>query len=81
MWLEELDKAILSFPNYSGSYRYLAAALAQLGRIGEAQAAPVKMNELVPDVTTSDVRTAGQYVDTLGTRYYFDGLKIAGMPG
>jgi adenylate cyclase len=78
--VEELNKAILSFPNYSGSYRYLAAALAQLGRINEAQAALVKMKELVPDVTISGIRRAGGYVDTLGTRYYFDGLKIAGMP-
>jgi adenylate cyclase len=78
--VKELEDAVLLFPEYSGSYRYLAAALAHLGRIEEAQAALATMKRLVPDVTVSSVRKAGRYVDTPGTRLYFDGLQKAGLP-
>jgi adenylate cyclase len=76
----ELENAIILFPKYSGSYRFLAATLAQLGRLDEARATLGKMNELVSGVTISGVREAGRYVDTPGTRRYFDGLNLAGMP-
>jgi adenylate cyclase len=76
----ELVEAAAQFPNYSGSYRMLAATLAQQGRVGEAREALGKMNHLVPGVTISGVREASRYVDSAGTRLYFDGLRMAGMP-
>lgn len=78
--VHELEEAVTAFPNYSGSWRYLAAARAQQGQLDEARAALARMDELVPGVTISGVREAGRYVDTPGTRLYFDGLRKAGMP-
>lgn len=61
-------------------HRALTSALANTGRMEEARASLCKVMELVPGESIAFGRQRSGYPDTLGTRRYFDGLRLAGMP-
>jgi tetratricopeptide (TPR) repeat protein len=67
-------------PNYVAAYRGAAAALAHLDRLEEAREMMEAHRRIMPDQTISNLRESCKFVDTLGTRRYFDGLRKAGMP-
>ena len=60
--------------------RALASAHANAGRMDEARAAMATVMELVPDESIAFGRKRSGYSDTPGTRRYFEGLRLAGMP-
>ncbi len=78
--LEELDAAIRLAPGYSSAYHWRAAALANLGRLDEARESLTDHERLVPGETLTSIRQGSRYADTRGLSYYFDGLRMAGMP-
>jgi adenylate cyclase len=61
-------------------YRVMASAHALQGREAEATEALMEVLRLVPGETIQLIRTRTGYADTLGTRRYFEGLRLAGMP-
>ena len=61
-------------------HRAFASALAHNGRLEEARTAVNKVLELVPGESIAFGRQRSGYSDTPGTRRYFDGLRLAGMP-
>lgn len=80
--LPYLDEALRQNPDYSAAWRHKAAACGYLGRMEEAAAALDAVSKLSPDETIAQVRTRSGYLDTPGTRRYFEGLAKAGMaPG
>ena len=68
---------------YSGwdtTYRILAPALVQLGRIEEARDAVDKLLELSPRVTVSRLRELWPVRDQDALNMMLDGLAAAGLP-
>jgi|tagenome__1003787_1003787.scaffolds.fasta_scaffold20929232_2 adenylate cyclase len=72
------NRAIGQSPSFPVAYRFLAAALAQLGRLDEARAAVDKLIEVQPTSSLTLSRTAA-YVQPLSD-LYVDGLRKAGLP-
>jgi adenylate cyclase len=64
-------------PDYLSAYRFLAAALAHLGRLDEAA---VALTRLPRGETISSIRARAGYVDNEATKRVFDGLQQAGLP-
>jgi adenylate cyclase len=72
------NQAIEQSPSFSVAYRFLAAALAQLGRLEEATAAVGRLLQVQPSASLTLSRTAA-YVQPLKD-LYIDGLRKAGLP-
>ena len=80
---EACDLATKSARMYAGwdtTYRILAPALVQLGRMDEARSAVAKLLELAPTMTISGLRARWPIRDTETLNAILDGLRIAGLP-
>jgi Flp pilus assembly protein TadD len=74
-------KTVRVNPKFSGGYRTLAASYGNLGRYADAKAARVKLQELTPHLTITNLRESLPYFtepDML--EKYLNGLRIAGLP-
>ncbi len=74
-------KTVQANPQLSGGYRTLGATYGNLGRLTEAEAARVKLQELLPHLTIAQLRERLPYFknpDDL--ERYLDGLRKAGLP-
>jgi adenylate cyclase len=74
------SRAIRSFP-YSTPYRWLAAALGQLGRIVEAKEALEKAIAIAPGSFDMFVRSRVPWMRPEGHAHMLEGLRKAGWQG
>ena len=74
------EKGLRQTTGFATLYRALAAAYAHAGRMDEARAAAARVLELLPEESIEFGRRRSNYPDTPGTRRYFDGLRLAGIP-
>ena len=80
---EACDLATKSARMYAGwdtTYRILAPALVQLGRMDEAGSAVAKLLELAPTMTVSGLRERWPIRNKETLNAILDGLRIAGLP-
>ena len=80
---EACDLATKSARMYAGwdtTYRILAPALVQLGRMDEARSTVAKLLELAPAMTISGLRERWPIRDKETLNAILDGLRIAGLP-
>jgi len=68
------------YAGWDTTYRVLAPALVQLGRMDEARAAVVRLLELAPIMTVSRLRAQWPIRDPLTLSTILDGLRSAGLP-
>ncbi|MGI9307829.1 MAG: adenylate/guanylate cyclase domain-containing protein [Gammaproteobacteria bacterium] len=68
------------YPGWDTTYRIMAPALVQLGRIDEARDAVAKLRELAPDVSVSRLRERWPIRDQNTLNMLLDGLRVAGLP-
>ncbi len=74
-------KTVQANPQFPGGYRTLGASYGNLGRLTEAEAARVKLQELLPHLTIAQLRENLPYFkDPDGLERYLDGLRKAGLP-
>ena len=66
-------------PTHNIAYRYLAAALAHLGRLDEARAAAAQMLKGQPGWTLGTARSA-TFQHAWMLELYVEGLRMAGLP-
>lgn len=78
--IDHIEKTLRTTRAFPTTYRALAAAYAHMGRRKEATAAVAQLYSLVPGEAVSALRKRANYADTPGTRRYFDGLRLAGLP-
>ncbi|MEW9920000.1 adenylate/guanylate cyclase domain-containing protein [Marimonas sp. MJW-29] len=78
--IEVCNEGLAVSAGYITLYRVTAAAYAQLGERDKALAAIAEVLKQMPEDTISGVRARSGYQDTPGTRLYFEGLKMAGLP-
>ena len=74
-----LERSRQNSPGFPLTYRGLAAAYAQLGRLEEARTALREDLRLVPDESISRIRTQIPVADPDFLERYFDGLRKAGL--
>ena len=74
-------RLIADRPDYPLAYRWLAAALGQLGRIGEARAALEKALAVAPDVLRLYVEQRVPWMGQAVYEHMLDGLRKAGWQG
>jgi adenylate cyclase len=79
--IEAAKRAIRSFPDFPNPYRWVAAALGQLGRIKEAKEALVKAVAAAPASFDMYVRTGVPWMRTEDHAHMVDGLRKAGWEG
>ena len=77
---EQARHAARIYSGWDTTWRVLASALAQLGRLDEAQEAVAKLLELAPDVTVSGLRERWPLRDKQVLETILDGLRRAGLP-
>lgn len=73
-------KSARMYADWDTTYRILAPALVQLDRIEEARSAVVKLLELSPTMTVSQLRALWPIRDPETLNMILDGLRIAGLP-
>ncbi|MFA9419905.1 MAG: adenylate/guanylate cyclase domain-containing protein [Gammaproteobacteria bacterium] len=73
-------KSARIYPGWDTTYRVLAPALVQLGRMEEARSAVAKLLELSPTVTVSRLRLLWPIRNPEHLDMILDGLRIAGLP-
>jgi len=78
--VEVAKRAIRSYPDFPLPYRWLAAALGQLGRIGEAKEALEKAITVVPGSFDMYVRERVPWMRPEDHAHMLEGLRKAGMP-
>jgi adenylate cyclase len=79
--IEAANRTIRSYPAFPNIYRWLAAALGQLGRTGEAQGALQKAIALAPAVFDMYVHTRPPWFRPEDHAHMLDGLRKAGWDG
>ena len=79
--IEAANRTIRSYPAFPNIYRWLAAALGQLGRIGEAQGALQKAIALAPAMFDMYVHTRPPWFRPEDHAHMLDGLRKAGWDG
>jgi adenylate cyclase len=79
--IEAAKRAIRSFPDYPNPYRWVAAALGQLGRIEEAQEALEKAIAVAPASFGMYVRARVPWMRPDDHAHMLDGLSKAGWKG
>jgi adenylate cyclase len=79
--IEAAKHIIRSFPEFPLPYRWLAAALGQLGRIEEANRALEKAVEIAPAVFDMYVRECPPWMRAEDHAHMLDGLRKAGWEG
>jgi len=73
-------KSARMYADWDTTYRVLASALGQLGRMEEARAAVAKLLELSPTMTVSQLRALWPIRSQESLEKILDGLRIAGLP-
>ena len=76
--VEAANRAIRSFPEYPLTYRWLAAALGQLGRVEEARQVLDKAIAVAPTVFDMYVRQRAPWMRLEDHAHMLDGLSKAG---
>jgi adenylate cyclase len=76
--VEAAERAIRSFPSFPSPYRWLAAALGELGRTAEAKAALEKAIAVSPDQFDFQVRERPPWFRPEEHAHMLDGLRKAG---
>jgi adenylate cyclase len=79
--IEAANRTIRSYPSYPNTYRWLVAALGQLGRTGEAQGALQKAIALAPAMFDMYVHTRPPWFRPEDQAHMLDGLRKAGWDG
>jgi adenylate cyclase len=79
--VEVAKQAIRSYPDFPNPYRWLAAALGQLGRIVEAEEALLKAMTIVPASFQSSVRERVPWMRPEDHAHMLEGLRKAGWKG
>jgi adenylate cyclase len=74
-------RAIRLSPSYSGCYRWLAAALGQLGRIDEASEVLAELAALSSAGSDANVRQRPPWLRPEDYEHWLDGLRKAGWQG
>ena len=78
---EAAEAAIRSYPDYPGHYRWLAAALGQAGRAGEAKRALARAIAVSPTSFSSYVRNRLPWLRSEDHDHMLHGLRKAGCEG
>ncbi len=71
-------RAIRSYPDFAHPYRWLAAALGQLGRIAEAKEALEQAIAIVPGAFETRVRVGVPWMRPEDHAHMLEGLRKAG---
>ena len=79
--VEAANRAIRSFPEFPNSYRWLAAALGQLGRIEEAKAALERAITIAPASFEMYIRQRVPWHRPQDHAHMLEGLRKAGWEG
>lgn len=79
--IEAAERAIRSFPDFPSPYRWLAAALGELGRTAEAKAALEKAITVSPASFEFQVRDRPPWFRPEDHAHMLDGLRKAGWQG
>jgi adenylate cyclase len=79
--IEAAERAIRSFPDFPSPYRWLAAALGELGRTAEAKAALDKATTVSPASFEFQVRDRPPWFRPEDHAHMLDGLRKAGWQG
>jgi adenylate cyclase len=79
--VEAAERAIRSFPDFPSPYRWLAAALGELGRTAEAKEALEKAVAVSPDAFDFQVRARPPWFRPEDHARMLDGLRKAGWKG
>ena len=79
--VEVAKRAIRSYPDFPNTYRWLAAALGQLGRIEEAKKALEKAMAIVPGSFDMYVRNRVPWMRPEDHAHMIEGLRKAGWQG
>jgi adenylate cyclase len=74
------EEARRRYAKFGPTFRFLAAAYAQLGRTEKAAEALSHLYEFEPTVTVSHLRSFLPYQDAIQAQRLWDGLRKAGMP-
>jgi adenylate cyclase len=77
---EAAKRSARIYPGWDTTYRIMAPALVQLGRLEEAREAVAKLRELAPDVSVSRLRERWPVRDQDSLNMMLDGLRAAGLP-
>ncbi len=78
--VEAAKRAIRSYPDYPNTYRWLAAALGQLGRIEEAKEALEKAIALAPAAFDMYVSGRPPWIRPEDHAHMLEGLRKSGLP-
>jgi adenylate cyclase len=78
--IEAARLTIRAYPEFPNTYRWLAAALGQTGRIEEAKEALEKAMSLAPDLFDMYVRQPAPHHRPQDHAHMLDGLRKAGLP-
>ena len=79
--VEAAKRAIRSYPDFPNPYRWLAAALGQLGRTEEAREALEKAIAIVPALFERNVRERVPWMRPEDHAHMLEGLRKAGWEG
>jgi adenylate cyclase len=79
--VEVAKQAVRSYPDFPNPYRWLAAALGQLGRVEEAKEALQKAIAIVPASFQSSVRERVPWMRPQDHGHMLEGLRKAGWEG
>jgi adenylate cyclase len=79
--VETATSTIRSYPNFPNTYRWLAAALGQLGRVEEARAALDRHIALAPAALDMYLRNRPPFFSPEDHAHLLDGLRKAGWAG
>jgi len=77
---EATKRSASIYPGWDTTYRIMAPALVQLGRMEEARDAVAKLRELAPDVSVLRLRERWPVRDQDSLNMMLDGLRAAGLP-
>jgi TolB-like protein len=77
---EATKRSARIYPGWDTTYRIMAPALVQLGRMDEAREAVAKLRELAPDVSVSRLRERWPLRNKDSLEMMLDGLRVAGLP-
>jgi adenylate cyclase len=78
--VDAAQRAIRSYPDYPNTYRWLAAALGQLGRIEEAKEALEKAIAVAPVAFDMYIRAWPPWIRPEDHAHMLEGLRKAGLP-
>jgi adenylate cyclase len=79
--IDAANEAIRSYPDFPNSYRWLAAALGQLGRIDEAERVLAKAIAIAPAAFDMYVRDRVPWMRPEDHAHMLEGLRKAGWQG